>query len=152
VHRIGPRISSHAIRGVGLIEVLVAILVLGIGMLGIAALQATTLRSSQGALERSQAVIGTYGIMDSMRANVVAARAEGYDRTMAAPPCAAPVPATLITRDLNAWIGALKADLGPNACGAIDCDPATSVCRVTVQWNSERGNTAPQQLVTVTRL
>ena len=51
-----PRTS----RGVGLIEVLIAVLVMGIGMLGIAALQATSLRNSQSSLERGNAVIQTY--------------------------------------------------------------------------------------------
>src|SRR3546814_14691706 len=58
-----------AMRGTTRIEVLIAVLVLGIGMLGIASLQATSLRNSQSSLERSQAVIATYAIIDAMRAN-----------------------------------------------------------------------------------
>jgi type IV pilus assembly protein PilV len=64
---------------VGLIEVLVAVLVLGIGLLGVAAMQATALRNSQSSLERSQGVMHVYTILDAMRANPQAARAGGYN-------------------------------------------------------------------------
>ena len=49
-----------------LLEVLIAVLVLAIGLLGIAALQATALRNSQSSLERNQAVIASYTIADAM--------------------------------------------------------------------------------------
>ena len=47
----GPR---H-VAGVGMIEVLIAIVILAFGLLGIAALQMTALRGSQSSLQRSQA-------------------------------------------------------------------------------------------------
>ena len=156
--------SRNASRGVGLIEVLISILVLAIGLLGIAALQATTLRNSQGALERSQATIQTYGILDSMRANVAATRAGAYDMAMT---CVAPAtPATLAQRDIANWIGqaapatGLKQQLGPNACGSIACVPdaiivgtTNATCTIVVQWDTERGSAAlPQSLTTVSRL
>src|SRR3546814_2402887 len=68
-------------RGTTLSEVLIAVLVLGIGMLGIASLQATSLRNSQSSLERSQAVIATYAIIDAMRANRNDALAGAYNIT-----------------------------------------------------------------------
>ena len=40
-----------------LIEVLVAVLIMGIGLLGIAAMQTVALRNGQSSLERTQAVI-----------------------------------------------------------------------------------------------
>ncbi len=142
--------SSRAIRGVGLIEVMVAILVLAVGLLGIAALQATTLRNSQGALERSQAVIQTYGILDSMRSNVVAARGGAYNIAMT---CVVPAVSDLATSDLAAWIGptGLKGQLGPSACGMIT-PLGGGLFRITVQWNTERGVVAPQQLLTVAQI
>ena len=54
-----PFRSGARQRGVGLIEVLIAVLVMAIGMLGIAALQSITLKNSGGAAERTQAVIET---------------------------------------------------------------------------------------------
>ena len=84
----GPR---SAARGVGLIEVLIAVLVMAIGLLGIAAMQATALRNSQSSLERSQAVIQSYGILDAMRANLDVARAGTYNTAdfVCDPPAAA---------------------------------------------------------------
>lgn len=122
-------------RGFGLIEVLVAVLVMAIGLLGIAALQATALRNSQSAMERSQAVIYTYGILDAMRANRAVAVAGGYDMTVAA--CDVPAdPASLIEADHAHWVQSLKRNLGDDACGAIACDADS--CSITVQWNDSR--------------
>ena len=58
-----------------LLAALVAVLVMGVGLLGIAAMQATALRNNQSALERTQATIQTYSILDAMRANRDAALA-----------------------------------------------------------------------------
>ena len=66
-------------RGVGLVEVLVAVTVLAIGMLGIAAMQATALHNRQSAVERSEAVVHSYGILERMRANHAVAANGGYD-------------------------------------------------------------------------
>lgn len=137
-------------RGVGLIEVLIAVLVMGIGFLGIAALQAVTLRNSQSALERSQAVVQTYAILDAMRANLAVARIGGYNlNTMT---CSAPSTGNLAANDLNDWIGDLKASLGESACGQIVCGSID--CKITVQWDDSRGTggSGAQKLETETRL
>ena len=78
--------SPASMRGVGLVEVLVAVLVLAIGLLGIAALQATTLRNSQSSIERTQAVVQTYTILDAMRANLNVARGGGYNMALTCAP------------------------------------------------------------------
>lgn len=140
-------------RGASLLEVLIAVLILAIGMLGVAAMQSMSLRNSLSALERSQATVQSYAIIDSMRANLEVARNNQYNLAMAAAPCAAPAAgATLASRDLNAWITSLQATLGPSACGAVAC--AANVCEVTVRWNDERGTggVAAQQLTTRSRL
>lgn len=141
----------HRQRGVGLVEVLVAVAVLAIGMLGIAAMQATALRNRQSAVERSQAVVQTYAILERMRANHAVASNGGYD--LAAMTCQPPTPGDLVTSDLNAWINALHEGLGPSACGQIvDC--GSDDCVIVVQWNDSRGSggSAAQQLRTETRL
>jgi type IV pilus assembly protein PilV len=62
--------KKHA-RGFTLIEVLIAILITAIGVLGIAGLQAFTLKSTHGSNLRSVATRQAYEIADSMRANKV---------------------------------------------------------------------------------
>lgn len=60
-------ISRH--KGVGMIEVLVALLLLAIGVLGYVALQVRAVEASSEALMRSQAIMLMRGIAESMRAN-----------------------------------------------------------------------------------
>ncbi len=55
--------------GFTLIEVLIAMLVLAVGLLGLAGLQATSLRNNQSAYNRSQATQLAYDLADRMRAN-----------------------------------------------------------------------------------
>ena len=65
--------------GFSLIEVLIAILVLAIGLLGMAHMQASGMRSTHGAYLRTQATVLAGDIIDSMRANATAARGGNYD-------------------------------------------------------------------------
>ncbi len=55
--------------GFTLLETVVSFLILGVGLLGIAALQGNALRISSQAYLRSQAVIVAYDIFERMRAN-----------------------------------------------------------------------------------
>ncbi|MDH3513267.1 MAG: type IV pilus modification protein PilV [Gammaproteobacteria bacterium] len=55
--------------GFSLIEVLVALLVLSIGLLGLAALQTTSLKFNTDSYLRTQATYFVYDIVDRMRAN-----------------------------------------------------------------------------------
>ncbi len=55
--------------GVTLIEVLISLLVLSIGLLGVAALQSFTLKANQGAYFRTQAVNQAYEVADFIRSN-----------------------------------------------------------------------------------
>ena len=66
-------------KGFTLIEVLVAVFVLAIGLLGLAGLQAKSLQFNQSAYQRSQATILAYDIIDRMRANLSEARNGSYD-------------------------------------------------------------------------
>ena len=139
-------------RGLSLIEVLIAMLILAIGLLGIAAMQAITLRNSQSAFDRTQAVVLSYAMLDRMRANATAARAGSYNL---AETCTAPTAtSTLIENDHRQWILELRGTMGDatTTCGTISC--AASVCSITVKWNDSRataGATA-QTLTTTSRI
>ena len=72
-------------RGFSLIELLVAVLVMGIGVLGVTALQMVSLQNNRMALERGEAVQLAYDMMDRVRIN------PGVDYSIgigAAPPAA----------------------------------------------------------------
>ncbi|HTO57323.1 MAG TPA: type IV pilus modification protein PilV [Pseudomonadales bacterium] len=56
-------------RGFSMIELLVAVLVMGIGVLGITGLQMVSLQNNRGALMRGEAVQLAYDMLDRVRAN-----------------------------------------------------------------------------------
>lgn len=56
-------------RGVGMIEILITVLVLSIGLLGLAALQGFSLQSNQTAHHRTIATNIAYELLDHMRVN-----------------------------------------------------------------------------------
>lgn len=127
--------AGRSMKGVGLIEVMIAVVILAIGMLGIAALQAVTLKNSGSSSERTQAMIHVYGMGDTLRANkhrLAAFNTAGCRR-------GADIDAEADTNaDLNGWLRRLALDVSPTACGNIDC-PAGNSCTVTVRWDDERG-------------
>ena len=74
-----PRPAPRSQRGGGLIEILVAVVVVSIGFLAVARMQVEGMRFSQGAYHRSQAYFMASDIVDRMRANVAGVRAGHYD-------------------------------------------------------------------------
>ncbi|MGY4516674.1 type IV pilus modification protein PilV [Lysobacter sp. HA18] len=136
-------------RGSSLLEVLIAVLILAIGMLGMAALQVVTLSNTGSASQRSTAVIQSYAMFDLMRANLGAARSGQYDTGWL---CQAPATGTRISNDVNAWIGQLQSAMGDTACGRITC--GTNTCTVGVRWDDSRGSggDTQQKIETTSRL
>ena len=61
--------SARTQRGLSLIEVLIAVLVLGLGLLGLAMLQTTNLRLSQSANQRTIATNLSSDLLDDIRSN-----------------------------------------------------------------------------------
>jgi type IV pilus assembly protein PilV len=134
--------------GFGLIEVLIALLIVSVGLLGIAALQIVALKNVGSSMERSQAVIQTYSYMDLLRANKALATGSGLD-----------LPLTCNATALGAskveqrkWINAIHDTLGPDSCGKVTC--LSNQCSITIQWDDSRaeGGSTTQQLVTETLL
>lgn len=149
----GRLAPASAQSGVGLIEVLVAVLVLSIGFLGMAALQAMSLSTSNSAMARSMATIASYSILDAMRADIVNAKAGTYNTSapVAANACPA-AGATFATAQISQWCNQLKATLGPVASttGNIACT-GTGNCVITIVFDDSRagpGGSNAQQVVT----
>lgn len=70
MRRQSHRFLSHAqSRGFTMIEVLVAVVVLSIGLLGLAALQLSSLQFNTNSYMRTQATVAVYDIIDRMRSN-----------------------------------------------------------------------------------
>lgn len=135
--------------GFTLVEVLVALLIVSIGLLGIAAMQSLALRNTGSSMERSQAVIQTYSYLDVLRANRDRAVISELDMNMVCD--AENLPGSAIEQ--RNWINQLQETLGPDSCGKVEC-LAGGKCTITVQWDDTRatGGSAVQELVTETVL
>jgi type IV pilus assembly protein PilV len=158
-----PRIQKNAITlgrrqaGFSLIEVLISALILSIGLVGVAGLQAVSLKNNQSAYMRSQATALAYDLADRMRTNVAAANGGFYD------PALASVSATcgtitgcssqqLAQNDLSEWAAALDANLplgtgfvcidstpyDGSGVGDPQCDGNGSNFSIKVWWDDNR--------------
>jgi type IV pilus assembly protein PilV len=140
--------------GATFIENLIAVVVLSVGLLGVASMSLAGFRHNHGALLRSQAAMLAADILERMRANPDQAYAGNYNILLTAPPptgapdCLAGTcdPAQLTSFDLSQWLADLAARL-PAGDGAVQLDTATPRnVTVTIRW-SESGGTASQLLV-----
>ena len=133
--------------GFTLIEVLIAMLVLAVGLLGLAALQATGLKNNLSAYSRSQATQLAYDMSDRMRAN----RADSQN--LAASTYVTVVPADAVAKanceqvantcsvadmaenDLFIWNNAITTVL-PMGLGTIALNG--SIFTITINWDDNR--------------
>lgn len=144
--KINPNVRHQT--GSGLLEVLVAVLVLSLGLLGLAGLQARTLQQNHSGLQRSQAVLLSYSILDALRADRQGATLGNYNIGQT---CAAPaLNGNLVNDTISIWIGSIQNRLGANAnsCGSIAC-VAGGICTIQIQWDDSRaGGNANETFVT----
>lgn len=161
-------VTAHHNAGFGIIEVLIALVVFAIALLGTAGLQ---LRGNQAELEsyqRAQALILLQDMVDRLNTNrqarncypdVIAAMNPPYIGTSAGaiPPCTGSGTTSTRARadaDLAAWDSMLKgatetrggANVGTmtGARGCITFNAATRVYTVSVAWQGEIPTQAPQ--------
>lgn len=133
-------------QGFSMIEVLVAFLLLSFGILGLSGLQMNALKNNQSALQRSQASMLAYYLMDAMRANREAALNGDYNlgsidtagkdhETI----CSAPSGSALANNDHARWFDAVKSALGDadTTCAAIVCD-GDGNCGIVIEWEDTR--------------
>jgi type IV pilus assembly protein PilV len=133
-------------RGVGMIEVLTAMVIIAIALLGISRAQIAMLRQNQSALHRSQASILAYDVIDRMRVDREGALAGDYDRVLGA---ARPGAATVAGAAMNQWLDTLAATL-PAGDGGIARNGDAVI--VTVRWDDSRGQLAPLTFTTAVEL
>lgn len=117
---------SHTIKtqhGFTLVEVLIALVILGVGLLGLAGLQTASLRAGDDAYLRTQASIYAYNLIDRMRANPTVA--DKY---------AIPVLTSVSTLAAAYNIGAGAAPAAPTGCGAAPCNPDALAKWDSKQW------------------
>ena len=156
-------LSFNRSRGFSLMEILVTVIVLSIGLLGLAGLQLSGLRYNHSAYLRSQATLMTNDILDRMNANRAAARAGNYDiavGTSASSPGASCngsttdtcTPTQMAIYDLNDWKQNLATIL-PAGDGSVSRSIGAGnqvLATIIIQWDDSHGkNTAIQLPVEV---
>jgi type IV pilus assembly protein PilV len=129
-------------RGFTLLEVLIALIIVSIGLLGVAAMQATTLKNAGSSKYRSTAISLTADMADRLRANLEGvmignfAVGNGYNRPRTAlddaayntpqPTCRSSgcLPAEMAQDDLAAWQQRLASSM-PRGTGVVCIDSGT---------------------------
>jgi type IV pilus assembly protein PilV len=157
-------------RGFTMLEVLIAVLVFSLGVLGLAGLLIFSIRSNHVAYLRTQATFLAHNMADRMSANPTGLWEGDYAAVDAIAPLGTPVPdcaggcnpAQLADRDIKAWSQQLHTFL-PAAEGTIKCvndgityvpppnqvglrPPYGGTCTMTISWNEAKVGTGGQDL------
>lgn len=143
-------LESRATRGFSLIEVMVALVILALGLLGFGLLQTMNLRYTQSADYRTRATDLAYELLDQMRANKMsadefpAASFNPGEITAGACPryigAGAPIIGTggVVAR----WQCQVVDALGEEAAAEINFDRNSGLASVVLTWG-ERSNVQP---------
>ncbi len=131
-----PSQSFHKEAGATLIEVLIAMVVLAIGLLGLAGLQATSIQSNHSAYYRSQATLLASDLADRMRANRTEALTNAYLTNFPTSSANNSVSGTAAEKDIAEWLNRLAVTL-PDGTGKVEKDNA--LITISIRWNDTRG-------------
>ncbi|MDO8825286.1 type IV pilus modification protein PilV [Methylophaga sp.] len=122
-------------RGFTLLEVMIAVFVLAIGLLGMAHLQITSLKHNQSAEFRTQSAMMAADMLDRMRANRDAAQNGNYAIAIGDEPPSSTN--TIADADIVEWLENLSFYLpqgnGQIACGVFNVN-SEFVCDITINW------------------
>lgn len=154
----GQAVNYH--HGFTLIEVLIAVVILALGLLGLAGLQSTSLRNNQSAYFRSQATLLAYDIADRVRANSVG---DYNNQGETNNDCVANTctPAQMAGYDLKQWNSQLSSQLPSgegvvckdktpgdgNSKSAHNCDGIGDAYAVKIWWDDDHDGAATQRFV-----
>lgn len=161
-------------QGVTMVEILVAALILGIGLLGVAGLQFATLSVNQGAYLRSQATVLSRDIADRMRANGSGVETGAYNMSGSGSPaehsscttagagCNGAQMAANDLYDWNQFLGNRLPNGEGHVCidsspedgdpGAVACDGTGSTYVIKIWWfDRDEGDGETQRFTTEVR-
>ena len=132
-------------KGFTLLEVMIAMVISAVSLLGLAGLQAQSLSFNNTAYVRSQATYFAYDILERMRMNKTAANAGGYDLATTDVPLSASCYGTsatcsesdFATADKYEWYTLITSTL-PGGAGSVSraTGSGTTIVTVVLQWNN----------------
>ncbi len=131
-------------KGFALFEVLIAVVVLSVGLLGLAGLQVTGQRNNHSAYLRSQSVFLAYDMVDRMRANMQGVTAGAYNNISGIPADPGCISAgcnsvQMAQYDAYQWNTLLAQQL-PSGQGTVTA--AGALYTITVMWDDDRNGGA----------
>ncbi|WP_323751921.1 type IV pilus modification protein PilV [Marinobacter sp.] len=147
IHCIRSYSMKASQAGLGLIEILVAVLILGIGILGVASMQVVSLQMNGQSQNRSQAVLLAEDLLDRIRANsdapadyaLAQADAQGADNGNCDTDFV-PANGTVAQNDIAEWENNLSCLL-PEAQRTIEV--LNNRVTVTINWDQNDPNMNP---------
>lgn len=131
-----------------LVEVLVTLVIISVGLLGVAALQLTTVRNNSDAYVRAQAAVLASDMLDRMRSNRNTGTGQGPERYEI--DMDQEEPGTSAGEDIANWRRVLEEQL-PQGKGAIEYDANTQLVTITIQWGERSAREQDRTLVFRTR-
>jgi type IV pilus assembly protein PilV len=142
----GPTLSSrNRSAGMTIIEILITMLVISVGLLGVAGLHSLSLRNNYDALMRSHASALAADIADRMRTNREAALANAYEIDFDSTPGTIDEDSTIAEIDEYEWLTALAATL-PQGRGRVELDDNLVI--ITIRWG-ERASAIQEEAQTI---
>lgn len=138
-YRKGPRQRRRNAAGFSLLEVMIAVFVLGVGLLGFALMQTMNVRFAQSANHRTQVTNLTYELLDQMRVNRVLASAYvgSYAATTDDAAC---IPQTGANLDASSYRSVWECRLGKALGGGASATVSMAGDQVDISifWGDER--------------
>ncbi|WP_297577431.1 type IV pilus modification protein PilV [uncultured Deefgea sp.] len=144
---VNPMSSPRSQAGFSLIEVLIGIVVLSVGLLGLAGLQLATLKHNQSSTERNMAVIQTNSVLSAMRADRENAINGQFNLAIDS---AVSSGSSFASGVLDRWRTSISSQLGEGASGAVNCNAAR--CTVTIRWDDSRAAQGEREQTIVTEV
>lgn len=145
-NRFAPLAAKKRCQGLTLVEILVALLVLSIGLLGLVMMQTTSVKFTTSANQRTQATALAYDLVDRMRGNRLAALNDDYIVAFESPvpACAAfNGSGSLRDQDIAAWRNAIACRL-PQGTGSVE--RTNDQFTITIRWDDSQGQGLPTPL------
>lgn len=146
----GYFLGNKLVRGVSLIEILVAIVILSIGLLGLARLQGNALKANHSAYMRAQASMMAHEMLDIIRVDRNSAAGGSYSGNFTIPP---ETNNQLANNELSRWVFYVTSRL-PDSSADIEVTgaPGAEIVTISISWDDSRGEEPQENFVLRTRL